>query len=706
VAGKTLLKSDEMKPFLLEIGTEEIPASYLRPAAEEMGRGLTSFLDQSGIDHGETKVYYTPRRLAVLIRDVASKQKDSVVVTTGPPVSAAYDNAGNPTKAATGFARAHGIDVKKLERRETPKGQVLAVVEKKKGRGTSSLLAEYIPGLLASLSFPRSMSWEPSRFRFARPVRWIVALLGERVVSFTVAQVKSGSRTRGHRFLSPAPRKIENPLRYEEILRQKHVIADAEKRKNLIASMVRDSAGKKNGSAIDDPDLLEEVNGLVEEPNPILGTFDEKYLKLPKDVVVTAMREHQRYFSLVEGSGKLLPCFVAIANGKTKNDRAVRKGYEDILVSKLEDASFHWQEDTRQKLAEMTGGLKEVVWQENLGSLYDKCERLVELAKHLALRIENADSKAAERAAFLCKADLVSNMVRDGKEFAKLQGVMGREYAIVSGEDKKVATAIYEHYLPRFPGDLLPRTPEGAIVSVADRLDSIVGSFINGKVPTGSEDPYGVRRLANGMIAVIVDGGHHIPLTSVLSVDIGLFESGFPQSSFDRNQLGCSLFSFFKTRMDAFLWDKGISHDVTDAVMSLGLDDFSDVLKRAQTISGFKQSEEFKRLALGQKRVANILKGVETGATVDESMLAEDEEKRLFAVTRDIEEELESSIDDHDYGRALKILLSLRDPIDSFFDKVLVMTDDRPLRENRLALVEYVWERFNSLADFSKILTE
>ncbi len=695
-----------MKAFLLEIGTEEIPASYLRPAAEEMGRGLTTFLDESGIDHGEAKVYYTPRRLAVLIRDVAPKQKDSVVVTTGPPVSAAYDSEGSPTKAAAGFAKAHGIDVKKLEKRETPKGEVLAVVKKKKGRATSSLLADYIPGLLASLSFPRSMSWEPSRFRFARPIRWIVALLGDRVISFTVAQVKSGSETRGHRFLSPTRKKIQDPLRYEELLKQKHVIADPEKRKELIVSLVRRASMKKDGIPIDDPDLLEEVNGLVEEPNPIAGTFDHKYLKLPEEVVITAMREHQRYFSLVQKSGRLLPCFVAIANGKTKNDRAVRKGYEDILVSKLEDASFHWQEDTRQKLAKMAEGLKTVVWQENLGSLFDKCERLVELAKHLALRVDNADSEAAERAAFLCKADLVSNMVRDGKEFAKLQGVMGREYAVVSGEDKRVATAIYEHYLPRFPGDLLPRTPEGAIVSIADRLDSIVGSFINGKVPTGSEDPYGLRRLANGMIAVIVDGGHHIPLTSLLSVDIALFESRFPGSSFDRNQVGCSLFTFFRTRMDAFLGDKGISHDVTDAVMSVGLDDFSDVLERARTLSGFKQSEEFKRLALGQKRVANILKGGETAASVDESLLAENEEKRLYAVTREIEEALRGSIEDRDYCQALSILLSLRDPIDSFFDKVLVMADDRPLRENRLALVEYVWERFNSLADFSKILIE
>ena len=695
-----------MPPFLLEIGTEEIPASYLRPAAEQMRKELLKFLDDSHIDHGDARIYHTPRRLAVLCENVAPKQKDTSILVSGPPTSSAYDEDGKPTKAAIGFARAHGVDVRALKTKKTPKGEVIVAEEKKKGKTTSSILSEYVPELLTTLYFPRTMAWEASRFRFARPIRWIVALLGKKVVKFSVADVKSGDKTHGHRFLSPKFKKIENPENYEKTLNTMHVIADPEKRKKLILSMVKKAATAKRGVPIDDPELLEEVSGLVEEPAVVVGTFDEKYLALPKDVVVTAMREHQKYFSVLDKSGRLLPYFVAIANGKTTKTNHIKKAHQAALMSRLEDASFHWQEDTKHKLEKMAKGLRRVVWQENLGSLYDKSERLVELAKHISLRIDDADSKTAERAAFLCKADLVSNMVRDGKEFAKLQGVMGREYALVSGEDKKVATAIYEHYLPRYPGDSLPRTPEGAIVSIADRLDSIVGSFINNKIPTGSEDPYGLRRLANGMISIIAKKKHHLSLTSLIATDISLYEEQKKGCITDRNALGCSLFGFFTSRMEAFLEEKGIRHDITDAVMAVGLDDLYDAAERALAISKFKQSEEFKSLVMGQKRVANILKGVEIETKLDKSALAETEEKRLFTLTKEIEAKLQQSIREHAYQESLKILLLLKDPIDQFFDAVLVMAEDDKLRANRLALVKYVAERFNSLADFSKIVIE
>jgi len=695
-----------MPPFLLEIGTEEIPASYLLPAAEQMRKELLKFFDDSLIEHGDASIFYTPRRLAVFCEDVASRQKDTVLEVSGPPTSSAYDKDGKPTKAAAGFAKAHGVDLNDLKTKKTPKGDVIVAQENKKGRATSSLLSQYIPKLLAALSFPKAMTWEPTGFRFARPIRWIVALLGKKVITFSVAGVKSGDRTRGHRFLSPGFKKIQNPRDYQKTLKAKHVIADPEKRKELTISMVKKAAAGKRGLLIDDPELLDEVNNLVEESGIILGTFNKKYLDLPKDVVVTAMREHQKYFSIVDRSGKLLPYFVAIANGKTGNTDRIRKAHQAALTSKLEDASFHWHEDTRCKLEEMADGLKRVVWQENLGSLYDKCQRLVELAKHISLRIDDADSKVAERAAFLCKADLVSNMVRDGKEFAKLQGVMGREYALVSGEDAKVATAIYEHYLPRYPGDSLPRTAEGAVVSMADRLDSIVGSFINNKIPTGSEDPYGLRRLANGMTAVIVGQGHHLSLTSLIATDISLYESQKEGCVADRNALGCSLFSFFTSRMESLLEEKGIRYDITDAVMSPGLDDLHDAAERAMALSQFRQSEEFTSLVVGQKRVANILKGVKSEARLDESILTEAEEKRLFSLTKEIEDALQQSIAEHAYQKSLKILLSLKDPIDQFFDTVLVMAEDKALRANRLALVKYVAERFNTLADFSKIVID
>ncbi|MFQ5906783.1 MAG: glycine--tRNA ligase subunit beta, partial [bacterium] len=686
--------------------TEEIPASYLRPAAEQMSRELLKFLDDSLIEHGSARIFYTPRRLAVLCENVASKQKDTVLEASGPATSSAYDKEGKPTKAAVGFARAHGVDVNALETKKTPKGEVIVARKKKKGESTSSLVSEYIPKLLATLTFPRTMTWEPSRFRFARPIRWMVALLGRKVVKFDIAGVKSGNSTQGHRSLSPGFRRIENPESYERILKAKHVVADPQKRRKLIISMVRKAATRKGGTPIDDPLLLEEVSCLVEDPRPIVGNFDRKYLSLPKDVVVTAMREHQKYFSIVGKSGRLLPYFVAIANGKPRTPSRVRKAHQGALMSKLEDASFHWKEDTKRTLEDMAHELKRVVWQENLGSLCDKSRRLVELAKHISLRIDDADSKVAQRAAFLCKADLVSNMVRDGKEFAKLQGVMGREYALVSGEDKRVAAAIYEHYLPRYPGDLLPQTAEGAIVSLADRLDSIVGLFIKNKIPTGSEDPYGLRRLANGMIAIIVQGRRHLSLTSLIALDTSLYESQNEGCVADRDALGCSLLDFFTSRMESFLEEKGIRYDIADAVMAPGLDDLYDAAERARALSQFRQSEEFRSLVVGQKRVVNILKGVESEARLDESILAEPEEKRLFSLTKEAEQKLQQSIAEHAYQKSLSILLSLKDPIDQFFDAVLVMAEDKVLRANRLALVKYVADNFNTLADFSKILID
>jgi glycyl-tRNA synthetase beta chain len=695
-----------MPSFLLEVGSEEIPASYLQPAAEQMRRDLVQFLDSSGIEHGDAKVFYTPRRMAVLCKNVASKQKDSIVEVSGPPKAAAFDKEGKPTKAAEGFARAHGVDVADLTLKVTPKGEVIVATKEVKGETTAALLSSYLPKLLAGLYFPKSMIWEESKFRFARPIRWLVALLGDSVVRFSVAGVTSGDETFGHRFLSPKWERLENPEEYEKTLKALHVIADPSIRRELIIDSVKKAAATTKGIPIDDPELLDEVTGLVEEPNAIEGRFDQRYLTLPKDVVVTAMREHQRYFSIVDQSGKLLPGFVAIANGKTKNDELVRRGYEEILISKLEDASFHWHEDTKHKLEDMVEGLKRVVWQENLGSLYDKSQRLVELAKLLSLRIDGADAKSAQRAAYLCKADLVSNMVRDGKELAKLQGVMGREYALVSGEGEKVATAIYEHYLPKFPGDSLPRTPEGAIVSIADRLDSIVGSFINGSIPSGSEDPYGLRRLANGMIGTIVGGKHHLSLTSLIAADITLYEGQQPALSIDRNTLGCSLFSFFTTRMEAFLEDAGIRHDITDAVMASGVDDLSDAAKRAKALSEFRLKEEFESLVVGQKRVANILKGVPIEGRVNESMLAESSEKKLFSATKGIENDYRQSLEEREYKKSLEALLSLKGPIDRFFDDVMVMADDAALRANRLALVRYVADTFNRLADFSKIVIE
>lgn len=695
-----------MPTFLLEIGTEEIPASYLRPAAEELRDRLISFLDESGIDHGEARVFYTPRRLAVLCEGVALKQKDTVALVTGPPVSRAFDQNGEPTGAASGFAKAHGVDLSCLSTKDTPKGKVVAFEQKKKGRRTSALLTEHIPSLLASIYFPKSMSWEKSRFRFARPIRWMVALLGGQMLKLKLAGVKSGDSTVGHRFLSPDPVKIEDPADYESVLLNKHVVPDPDKRRELILSALGKATRSLKGVILDDPELVSEVNGLVEEPNAIVGRFDKKYLRLPQEVVITAMREHQRYFSVVDDAGVLLPYFVAVANGRTKADMTVKKGYEDILVSKLEDASFHWQEDTKLTLLKMSEGLKSVVWQENLGSVFDKCQRLVQLAKHLCLRIDQAEPSIAERAALLCKADLVSNMVRDGKEFAKLQGVMGREYALKSGEDRRVAAAIHEHYLPRFPGDSLPGTAEGAVVSIADRLDSIVGSFINGKIPTGSEDPYGLRRLANGMVAVAVEGGYHISLSSLVSASLELYASQVKGCEMDRDALACSLFDFLTARMEAFLGEKGVAFDVTRAVISTGLDDITDASLRAAALTRFRERDEFKQLVTGQKRVANILKGFEPEGSLDESMLTETEEMDLLSSTKEIEGEIQQSIENHEYEKTLELLLSLRGPIDQFFDQVLVMAEDSKVRSNRLALVEYVAGRFSQLADFSKIVIE
>ncbi|MCH7760210.1 glycine--tRNA ligase subunit beta [candidate division TA06 bacterium] len=708
------------KDFLLEIGTEEIPASYLKPAEIQLRERMVSFFSDQKVSIGAVSAYSTPRRLAVLVKDVDSKQEERRIEILGPSKNAS-------PKALEGFTRAHGVSKKNLVVKQSKRGEVYCCIKVEPGRPTIELLKTFLPEFIQKMDFPKAMWWEKSKLRFARPIRWLTALYGERVIPFNVGGVRATRKSYGHRFLYPKAFLLKNPDQYVRTLEKKGVIVDRMKRREKILKEIEMRAKRVKAKPILDEELLEEVTDLVEYPATILGRFDPDFLQLPKEVVITAMRSHQRYFAVTNSQKALHPYFIAVVNVKNKSMDLIRKGNEAVLSARLADARFYWEEDRRRNLSEMVEGLKGVVWQENLGTLYDKTQRVMRAASELADQREGVDRKVLERAAHLAKADLLSSMIRDGKEFTRLEGVMGREYALASGEDPRVAQAIFEHTLPRFSGDELPHSLEGGLLSIVDKMDSIVGSFINGKVPTGSEDPLGIRRLGNGVVEVLMEKEIHLSLKELLKkildsyyrmenpdaqLPSDLFEHslsvklGTTIPEFEAVQLRNDFHNFFNQRVKGLLLERGMRYDIADAVLGSGFDDIADVKRRGEALMKLRESQDFERVVTGQKRVANILRGEPTPPPFEASLLRERAERDLYEATRGIEKEFSRSLKERDYDHSLKILLTLRKPIDDLFDEVMVMVPDEELRKNRLALVKFVAGLFNQVADFSKIVIE
>jgi len=688
------------KDFLMEIGTEEIAARFMPRAISQLKELAENILQEKRLAYGKVATFGTPRRLALLVNGLAETQQELVEEVKGPAKKAAFDAEGKPTKAAEGFARSQGVDVKDLVVKSIDSGEYVFAIRKESGKATAEILPEICPGLITGLSFPKPMRWGHKELRFARPIRWLVALFGEDVINFELEGLVAGRETLGHRFLSQGPIAINSPAEYLNKLREGYVIADHEERRSIIWQQVQDLAGEEGGTVEPDEGLLEEVTFLLEYPTALCGKFEDHYLELPKEVLITPMREHQRYFPVVDTQGKLLAKFITVRNGGRDYLEMVREGNEKVLRARLADARFFYQEDLKKPLADNVERLKKIVFQESLGTIYQKVERLIKLVEYLAAQTAAgaAETEAARRAAYLAKADLVSNMVY---EFPELQGIMGEEYARKSGENKAVAKAIVEHYKPRFTGDDLPETVAGTLVSIADKIDTIVGCFAVGIIPTGSQDPYALRRQALGISHIILDKGYGISLRELIAKAYQGY-AGNAQLKLALEKIQAEVGEFFKARLKNIFTDKGIRYDVIDAVLVAGYDNFTDAWLRAEALNFVKEQTYFEPLLTAFNRVTNLAKKAE-GDEVKEANLVEEVEKELYVQFQKVRGEVENLRSHRDYRGLLQHMAKLQQPIDNFFNGVMVMAEDPGVRNNRLGLLKQIDDLMHSVADLSKI---
>lgn len=682
------------KTLLLEIGTEEVPAHVMPGILSQLKENAAKTFDELRIEYKNIKTLGTPRRSALLVEGLAEQQADLSKENRGPAVNIAFDADGKPTKAAQGFARGQGV---KPEELVTKDGYVYAMVHEKGGQ-TVDLLGDTLKGLVDGLNFPNNMHWADLDYKFIRPLRWLVALYGQDVIDFEVANVKSGRTSRGHRFLSEGDFEIANAEDYVEACRKASIIVDQNERCEMIRQQIAEVAAANGGQAEVNEDLLEEVLYLVEYPTALCGKFDEKYLALPAEAVITPMRDHQRYFPVLK-DGQLLPLFITIRNGGKEHLETVQHGNERVLRARLEDAQFFFDEDRKKTLEQHGEKLKTVVFQDGLGTIYDKALRLEVLAGYIADAIgaNEQDKKDAVRAAKLAKADLVTGMVT---EFTELQGVMGREYALLDGETKAVAQAIDEHYMPRFAGDSQPASVAGRIVSLADKIDTIVGTFSRGLIPTGSQDPFALRRQALGIVNMLKEAQYHISISQLVSKAMELLKIA---DAGQQAKLQNDVADFMKLRLKNVLADAGIRYDVVDAVF-VTVDDIYGVFLRAQAVNeAVKQDME--KTIQAFVRTGNIARKAEdVQAAVEAGLLAEQVEKDLYKAYEDASDKAEKEIAAQDYAGAIATLSQLAAPIDAFFDGVMVMDKDEKIKNNRLGLLKLVDNLICQVADFSKIV--
>ncbi len=683
--------------FLLEIGTEEIPARFVANALGDIKSLLERKLTELRLGWKTVRVMGTPRRLMACVEGLALRQEDEEKTVYGPPRQAAYDAEGKPTKAAEGFARARGVSVDQLKLAETPKGEVLCLQVRNKGRGTMELLAEVLPGFITSLPFPKSMRWGESALSFARPIHWLLALLDGEVIPFSLDSTNSSNETRGHRFMSSGSIAVKGEKDFLKKLEKAHVIIDPEIRAEMLKREIKDAASKAGGHILPDEPLVHENTYLTEYPTAVCGNFDADYLKLPRPVLITAMREHQRYFAVVDERDTLLPHFVAVNNTLARDPEVVRKGHERVLRARLEDARFFYEEDSKRPLMEHAERLKSVLFQAKLGTSYEKMERFREIAASIAQSIRPALVEDVRRCALLCKADLVTEMVG---EFPSLQGVMGSFYARTRGEKKEVAEAIEEHYLPRFSGDSLPAGDIGALVGLADRLDTIVGCFGVGLIPTGAADPYALRRHTLAIINILLEKEYDLSLPSLVSECIRLLGSRVERPA---DTVLEEVLDFFRVRLRGIMTERGFSYDVVDAVLSLPMGSIPDMVKRVEILGKWRKEPEFETQAATFKRVFNIIKAQPTGTDIDSGVFQTLEEAQLLGAYQTAEREVAEAFGRKDYGRALSLFFDLKEPIDAFFNAVMVMDQDLQVRANRLNLLGLLAGMFRSFADFSRL---
>jgi glycyl-tRNA synthetase beta chain len=687
------------KELLLEIGTEEIPAAFLPKAINDIKTLITKEFSEVRIGYGDVVAMATPRRLCLCVKDVAERQEDQLVEKLGPAKRVAFDEDGNPTKAALGFARGQGIDISEVETIITEKGEYLCARKKITGEDTKALLSELLPKFITSIPFKKSMRWMNLDLRFARPIHWILALFGGDVIPFKLENISSGSMSCGHRFMSPAFFEIKNFDDYLKKTKENFVMINPDERRATIVDEAKKAAQDVSGNILEDEDLLEEVTFLVEYPSVVRGSFEEEYLAIPKDVLTTSMMSHQKYFPITDNEGNLLPYFVTINNTIARDPRVVAAGNEKVIRARLADARFFFEEDQKIPLETKLEELKDVVFHSQLGTSYEKVMQFRELAEYITETINASLKDNVSRAATLCKADLEMQMIY---EFPELQGVMGKEYALIQGEDPIVATAIYEHYLPTAAGGDLPETDEGAIISIADKMDTIVGFFGINVIPTGTADPYALRRQALGIINIILAKNYPLKLDDLIEKSISILGNKMKRK---QEEIKTDVLEFFKGRLENQLISQGHPYDVVDAVLTVDTSDLVRAFNKIEAMENFKTHEDFEPLAIAFKRVGNIIKDFKDGS-VDVSLFETDEEKDLYEAFLSINEKARTYLDQGKDQEALIEMARLRKPVDNFFDTVLVMADDEKIRFNRLSLLEYISKLFYRVADFSKIVTE
>jgi glycyl-tRNA synthetase beta chain len=692
-----------MKSLLLEIGTEEIPAGYIGPALESLSTMLLKKLTDARVAHGSAKVFATPRRLAVEVKKVADKQKPLTSEVLGPPAKVGLDEKGRPTVAAKKFAEKVGVSVNTLAVKETKKGQYLAAKKTEKGLATRTLLKSILPEVILATPFPKTMKWAELNIMFARPIHSIVALLGDQVVPFMLEDIKSGRYSFGHYFMNPKKVKIASSADYVKTLRSVNVHVDLDARRKLVEREINKAAQKVGGNILHDDELVDIVKNLVEYPIATVGKFDKEFLEIPREISITVMREHQKYFAVVDKNNNLMPYFVAVNNTRTKDLDLVATGHEWVLKARLADGQFFFRSDLAESSEQRVEKLKGVLFQAKLGTVHKKVQRIQKLAEYLADAAGQSSKvkKHLSRAAWLCKADLVSQVVN---EFSKLQGIMGRAYALIDKEPKNVAAAIEEHYRPIYSGAPLPETVTGGLLSIADKIDSICGFFSVGLVPTGAADPYALRRQGIGIIQIMLDQGFSFSLRKLIERSLKLFglkKTKQIRKVADRIQI------FLENRMTYQLAEEGFSKDVIAAVADVSADNVPAVWERVRALQDLKTAPDFEPLAVAFKRVVNIIKkaDVRIKKSVDESLFEEKSEAALYAAYKKVAKKVKGHLEKGRLDQALHEIASLRDPVDAFFDGVMVMAKQKKVRNNRLALLKQISDLFELFADFSKIST-
>jgi len=687
-----------MSELLLEIGTEEIPSGFIPRALEEMKALLEKEFQSYRLAFKEIRAVGTPRRLVLMATGVTSAQERRFIEVVGPAKRIAFDGKGQPTKAALGFAKGQGIAVEELQIVKTEKGEYVCARKEEQGEETIHLLPTILPRLISSISFPKSMRWMDLENSFARPIHWILCLFDGKVVPWQVGNISSGNLSRGHRFLAPGSFQVKDLADYLRRLKNSFVIVNPEERKEFILTEVNKAASEVSGHLLPDDDLLELVTFLVEYPVPIRGSFSKEFLSLPREVLISAMREHQRYFSIVDAEGSLLPFFVTVSNTKPRNPNVVARGNERVLHARLSDAKFFFIGDQKIPLIQRLEGLKKVVFHSKLGTSYEKVIRLSQLADFLIGSIAPEQREMVQRASLLCKGDLITGMVG---EFPNLQGVMGQVYARLSGEKEEVALAIFEHYLPTTAGGTLPSSHPGAVLSMADKLDTIVGCFGVGLIPTGTADPYALRRQTLGIIHIILEKRYDLLLSTLLERSLALLAEKIERPS---QEIKADVLEFFRGRIQNLLNSQGLSPDAVEAALAVGFDNLVDLRERAKALHDLKQVPDFEPLAIAFKRVVNISKSHVPGE-VNTRQFENACEQELFEAYGKIEKKAGEKISQKDYTSALKELSLLRKPVDEFFNGVLVMAEDEKIRNNRLSLLIKIAQLFFKIGDFSKITT-